>query len=58
MYAFVTTGAHATVMGQTTSMSLTGRVTHWVATPSEIEPMMWDRALEKLGDVEPSPIYE
>ena len=44
-------------MGLTTELSLTGKVTHWDATPAEIEALDWDAARAKLAEVEPSPIY-
>lgn len=57
MYAFVGSGAHATAMGLTTELSLTGKVTHWEATADEVEALDWDVARAKLAEVEPSPIY-
>jgi heme-degrading monooxygenase HmoA len=57
MYAFVGSGAHATAMGLTTELSLTGKVTNWEATAGEVEALDWDVARTKLAEVEPSPIY-
>lgn len=57
MYKFVMSGAHATAMGQTTDLSITGRVTHWTATADEVKALTWDVARAKLDPVEPSGIY-
>jgi heme-degrading monooxygenase HmoA len=58
MYAFVASGAHAVAMSQTTEISRTGKVTHWEATPEELEQLDFDVARAKLETVEPSPLYD
>jgi heme-degrading monooxygenase HmoA len=58
MYAFVTSGAHAEVMGQITELSLTGKTTHWVTTPEEIEAQTWDTVRAKLEEEDPSELYD
>ena len=58
MYGMVNTGAHAEAMTFTTTISLSGRVTHWSATPDEVEALTWDEAKSRVAEVKPSPIYE
>jgi heme-degrading monooxygenase HmoA len=58
MYGMVNTGAHAEAMAETTNISLSGRVTHWMATPEELEALSWDEAKSRIADVVPSPIYD
>lgn len=58
MYAFVTSDAHAVVMGQVTELSLTGKTTHWTTTPEEIEAQTWDTARAKLSEEDPSELYD
>ncbi len=58
MYSFVTSGAHAEVMGQVTELSLTGKTVHWVITPEEIETQTWDTVRAKLDLEDPSELYD
>lgn len=58
MYSFVTSGAHAEVMGQLTELSLTGKTTHWETTPEEIEAQTWDTVRAKLEGEDPSELYD
>ena len=57
MYKLVTSEVHARAMAMTTTLSYTGRVTHWTATAEEANAYGWDVARAKLEGVEPSPIY-
>lgn len=57
MYAFVGSDAHLEAMSQTTEVSVTGRVTHWTATPEEVEALDWDVARAKIAEVDASNLY-
>lgn len=53
MYRFATSGAHLEAMGQFTDLALTGRVTHWNATPEEVEALTFDVARQRIATVDP-----
>lgn len=56
MYNFVFSKAHADAMAKTLDVSITGKVTHWDATPDEL-PATWEQAMAKLAEVAPSGVY-
>ncbi len=57
MYRLVTSEVHAQAMAMTTTLSYTGRVTHWTATAEEANAYTWEVARAKLEGVEPSAVY-
>jgi heme-degrading monooxygenase HmoA len=58
LYAFVGSPEHAAAMAETTTVSYTGRTTHWTVTKEEAEALSWDVARAKLAEVEPSALYD
>jgi len=58
MYGMVNTGAHTEAMAATTTISLSGRVTHWTATAAEVNALTWDDAKSHVAKAVPSPIYD
>lgn len=52
LYEFVGSGAHVTAMQMAPDLGLTGRTTHWDATSEEIGALTWDKAREKLAEIE------
>lgn len=58
MFAFVTSGAHATAMGSTLTVSITGKTTSWTVSADEVAALDWDVARGKLDAISPSPMYE
>lgn len=58
LYAFVGSPEHAAAMAETTTLSYTGRTTHWTVTKEEAEALTWDVARAKLAEIDPSALYE
>ena len=56
MYSFVVNGAHAQAMQRTSEVAITGKVTSWPATASELPPT-WATARAKLAEIEPLADY-
>ena len=52
LYEFVGSGAHVAAMQLAPDLSFTGRTTHWDATSEEIGALTWDKAHEKLAEIE------
>ena len=53
MMKFVTSGQHAVVMPQAKAMSEAGKVTSWMATPSDVMALTWEVARTHLATVPP-----
>jgi hypothetical protein len=56
MYSFVVNGAHAEAMNRTWEVAITGKVTSWPITASQMPPT-WETAREKLAEIEPLESY-
>ena len=48
MYAFVTSGAHASAMAQSAELVHEGSTTHWTASEAEVNALSWDDAQQHL----------
>jgi hypothetical protein len=53
MMKFVTSGQHAVVMPQVKTMSEAGKVTNWMATPTDVMALTWEVARTHLAAVPP-----
>lgn len=57
IYKFMASGAHLAAMSETTTISFTGKVTHWTV-PADQLPVTWADAEAQLAMVAPSGFYE